>query len=390
VSLTAAVDARCLGRPGIGFYAVVRAIVDELAADGWRVVLVTDKAEGARRLGREYPAAEVVLLPRTTWLWWEQVQVARWLARRRPDLWVAPTNYGVPLFRPSGVKSLLVVHDLIPLLYPRTYLTTRPLWAAMYLVSLGTSLLRADFVASVSDASAHQVYRFCRRRAPVSHPPVPERLGARPPSPLKGQRFVVFNGGFDSRKNVPQLLEAFGLFRASPEGTGSLLVIMGDRDDLARAMLAEHGLEAASVVTGYVAEEDKWAYLANAVAVAYPSSYEGFGIVATEAFAAGVPLVCGTGGALAEVGGEAAIFVDPARPSSIAEGLRRACDPAVRETAVAAGYRQLEMLRQRSGGWAVLARSLAGPPDATKARRRPRPRQQPSAAGPGIAGVSEA
>ena len=379
MSLTAAVDARCLGRPGIGFYSVARAIVDELAADGWHLALVSDKAEDARRLGREYPAAEVVLLPRTTWLWWEQVQVARWLARRRPDLWVAPTNYGVPLFRPAGVKSLLVVHDLIPLLYPRTYLTTRPPWAAMYLVSLGTSLLRADLVASVSDASAKQVYRFCRRRAPVSHPPVPERLGARPPSPLQGRRFVVFNGGLDSRKNVPQLLKAFGLFRASPEGAGSLLVIMGDRDDLARPMLAEHGLKAASVVTGYVPDEEKWAYLANAVAVAYPSSYEGFGIVVTEAFAAGVPLVCGTGGALAEVGGAAAIFVDPARPSSIAEGLRRACDPAVREEAVAAGYRQLEMLRQRSGGWAGLARSLAGPRGASKVHWRLRPRQQPSA-----------
>lgn len=359
MTLTAAVDARCLGRPGIGFYAVARAIVDELAADGWHVVLVTDGAAGASCLGQLYSGAEVVLLPKTTWLWWEQVQVARWLAHRRPDLWVAPTNYGLPLFRPAQVKTLLVVHDLIPLLYPRSYLMARPPWAAMYLMSLGISLGRADLVATISDASAHQVHRVCRRRAAVSHPPVPERLGESPPSPLPGQRFVVFNGGFDSRKNVPRLLEAFGLFRDSPEGTGSMLVLMGDREDLARLMLERYGLEDACVVTGYVAEVEKWAYLANAIAVAYPSSYEGFGIVATEAFAAGVPLVCGTGGALAEVGGEAAIFVDPARPSSIAAGLRRACDPVVRCRAVEAGYRQLEALRQRSGGWARLARSLA-------------------------------
>lgn len=358
MSPVAAVDARSLERPGIGFYAVTRAIVNELSADGWQLVLVSDKAEGARSLARDYPAAEVVWLKKTTWLWWEQVQVSRLLAGRRPDLWVAPANYGVPLFRPRATKSLLVVHDLIPLLYPRTYLASRLPWAVMYITSLGISLFSADLVTAVSDSSARDVQRFSRRVAEVAHPPVPERLTEVPPSPLAGRRFVVFNGGFDSRKNVPQLLDAFAMFRQSPEGAECLLVMMGDRAELARSMLAERGLDSASVVTGYVDEEKKWAWLANACAVAYPSSYEGFGIVAAEAFAAGVPLVSGTGGALAYVAGSAAIFVDPARPGSIAEGLRKACDPAVREKAVEAGYRQLESLRLRSGGWAALARSL--------------------------------
>jgi glycosyltransferase involved in cell wall biosynthesis len=309
-------------------------------------------------LAREYPTAEAVWLKKTTWLWWEQVQVARWLADRRPDLWVAPANYGVPLLRPRATKSLLVVHDLIPLLFPRTYLASRLPWAVMYITSLGISLFSADLVTAVSDSSARDVYRFSRRVAPVAHPPVPERLTEIPPSPLAGRRFVVFNGGFDSRKNVPQLLEAFAMFRQSPEGAECSLVMMGDREELARSMLAEHGLEAASVATGYLDEGEKWAWLANACAVAYPSSYEGFGIVAAEAFAAGVPLVCGTGGALSYVAGSAAIFVDPAQPASIAEGLRNACNPAVRDCAVEAGYRQLESLRLRSGGWAALARSL--------------------------------
>jgi len=361
MSPTAAVDARCLDRPGIGFYAVARAVVDELAADGWDLALVTDRRDSARRLSLEYPGAEVVHLAKTTWLWWEQVQVASWLARRRPELWLAPTNYGVPLFLSRRSKSLLVVHDVIPLLYPRTYLTSRLPWAAMYLASLGVSLLRADLVVAVSDASASDLHRLSRRRSTVAHPPVPVALSRKPPSPLPGERFVLFNGGFDSRKNVPQLLEAFDLFRMTEQGAGALLVIMGDRDQLARQMLAERGLSSASVVTGYVDDEKKWAYLANALAVTYPSTYEGFGIVAAEAFAAGVPLVCGSGGALRETAGAAGIFVEPADPGSIAEGLRRACDPGVRARAVAEGFRQLEALRQRSGGWARLARSLVGP-----------------------------
>jgi glycosyltransferase involved in cell wall biosynthesis len=354
----AAVDVRCLARPGIGSSAVVRAILEELSADGWELSLVTNNPQVARHLERSYPGSEVVCLPKTTWLWWEQVQVPRWLAGRRPDIWVAPTNHGAPLWRPRGTKCLLVVHDLIPLLYPRTYLLSQPTWAAMYLLSIGASLFSADLVAAVSDTSAAEVRRFSRRHAFVVHPPIPKALERKPASPL-GQPYVVFNGGFDSRKNVPQLLDAFAEFRTSPEGTGAALVIMGDRSYLARPMLAQRGLAEVCVVTGYVGEDEKWAWLANAIAVAYPSRYEGFGIVAAEAFAAGTPLVCGTGGALKYVGGDAAIFVDPERASSIAEGLRTACDPAVRSRAIEKGFSQLELLRRRSGGWARLARSLA-------------------------------
>jgi len=355
--LVAAVDARCLARPGIGFFAVTKAILDELSEDGWDLALVTDTSSLAGDLAQSYPAAEVVRLPKTTWLAWEQVQVPIWLARRRPHLWVAPTNYGVPGISPRQTKSLLVLHDLIPLVYARTYLAGRPAWAAMYLASLGISLASADLVVAVSDHTAGDLQRLFRRRAAVVYPPVPKRLGCQPVAPLT-RPYILFNGGFDSRKNVPQLLAAFSEFGQSPEGKEAVLVVMGDRDDLARPMLAASGLAASSVVTGYVSEEDKWAWLSNALCVAYPSSYEGFGIVVAEAFAAGVPVVCGTGGSLVEVGGDAAIFVDPSRPASIAEGLRAACDPSVRARVVEKGYRQLEMLRKRSGGWAALARSL--------------------------------
>ena len=72
-----AVDARSLARPGIGFYVVVAGLVAELTEKGWALVLVTDEAEQAYNLRRAHAQAEVVYLPRTTWLWWEQVQVAR-------------------------------------------------------------------------------------------------------------------------------------------------------------------------------------------------------------------------------------------------------------------------------------------------------------------------
>ena len=216
-----AVDARCLRRPGIGFFVVLEGILAELAQTGWSIVLVTDDPDDAGRLGRRYPQAEIACLRRTTWLWWEQVQVPQFLFRRRPDMWVAPTNYGVPLVRPRGTRSLLVVHDVIPLLFPRAYLTPRPMWAGMYLVSLGVSLLRADQIVAVSERTAADLHRFSRRRATVLHPPIPRPTGATGRHRPIERPYVIYNGGFDSRKNVPQLLDAFAQFRTTAEGADS-------------------------------------------------------------------------------------------------------------------------------------------------------------------------
>jgi glycosyltransferase involved in cell wall biosynthesis len=297
-------------------------------------------------------------LPKTTSLWWEQIQVARWLFHRRPEIWVAPKNYGVPVARPRGTSALLVVLDLIPLVSPSTYLRPRPLWAAMYLASTALSLLRADLILSISDHTASDVRRFSRRRSRVIYPPLPARLVERAQAPPISGPYVLYNGGFDPRKNVDRMLDGFAAFRLTRQGDGAVLVVLGDRADMARAMLAEHGLTQVSVVTGFVSETEKWDYLANALAVLYPSSYEGFGLVLTEAFAAGTPVVSGTGGALSEVGGDAAIFVEPASVSSIVSGLCAACDPVSRSRAVMAGYEQLEHLQRRSGGYADAVRSL--------------------------------
>jgi len=330
--------------------------------NGWPLALITDSLEHVNDLQQKYAAAEVICLPKTTWLWWDQVQVALWLFQRRPDVWISPTNYGIPFFHPRATRCLLVVLDLIPLLFPRQYLQHRPSWAAMYLISIAVSLLRADQIVAVSDRTAAEVRRFTRRSAAVIHPPIPDRLSVPDGPPILRCPYIVYNGGFDSRKNVPQLLKAFAAFRGTAQGSDTLLVLLGDRQDIARDMLATHGLTQAARMTGFVSPEDKWNYLVHASAVAYPSSYEGFGLVAAEAFAAGVPLISGTGGALHEVAGDAAIFVDPTSVDSIVQGLLSATEPAVRARAIERGYKQLEMLRRRSGGYSDLLKHMFTPP----------------------------
>ncbi|MCW3022880.1 MAG: glycosyltransferase family 4 protein, partial [Conexibacter sp.] len=65
---------------------------------------------------------------------------------------------------------------------------------------------------------------------------------------------------------------------------------------------------------------------AGAAAFVLPSLYEGFGLTALEALAAGVPVVAAARGALPEVCGDAAQLVDPTDPEALAAALERAID----------------------------------------------------------------
>jgi glycosyltransferase involved in cell wall biosynthesis len=84
----------------------------------------------------------------------------------------------------------------------------------------------------------------------------------------------------------------------------------------------------------------KWLYQ-HALCLAFPSLYEGFGLPVLEAMACGCPVVAARAGSLPEVGGEAAVYVDPLIPASIALAIRDlALNPARRAAARTAGLEQ--------------------------------------------------
>ncbi len=195
------------------------------------------------------------------------------------------------------------------------------------------------------------------------------------PRPLAAP-YVLFVGSEHPRKEVPTLLRAFALLKASGRFGALKLVKVGDAGDdeapfaaEARRVLRETGLEGEVVFTGRVSDEELPRWYAHAEALAFASRAEGFGLPAVEAMACGCPVVASTEGSLPEVVGDAGLLVPAGEPGALATALEELLtDPATRlELSVRGRARARELSWERTARetLAVYDAVLAGRPAAS-------------------------
>jgi glycosyltransferase involved in cell wall biosynthesis len=104
------------------------------------------------------------------------------------------------------------------------------------------------------------------------------------------------------------------------------------------------GLETGcEIVTATLTNEELNAAYSGALALVYPSKYEGFGLPLLEAMACGCPAITTPWTSLPEVGGSAVMYVNDAR--SLANAMVEIQRPGTREMLIAAGYEQIEKFR---------------------------------------------
>ncbi len=175
-------------------------------------------------------------------------------------------------------------------------------------------------------------------------------VGASPPADprikrlIGGRPYVLFIGTDEPRKNLPRLVEAFG--HLAPDVPELLLVLAGRQTGhsaLTTDAIAALRPEVASRVLrlGVVSDDARSNLLGGARAMAYPSTYEGFGFPILEAMRAGVPVVGSDVAVLREVAGDAAVLADPLDGAALAEAIRKAVfDGPVRQGLIDAGARR--------------------------------------------------
>jgi glycosyltransferase involved in cell wall biosynthesis len=134
------------------------------------------------------------------------------------------------------------------------------------------------------------------------------------------ERYVLWCGTLEPRKNVPTLLKAFAKLRRTDPSLG--LVLVGPNGWGGVPMPTN--LIAGVRLLGFLPADHLHAAYAGARAFCYPSLREGFGLPVLEAMAHGVPVVTSRGTAMAEFVGDAGLLVDPHDAEAIARALSTA------------------------------------------------------------------
>jgi len=166
-------------------------------------------------------------------------------------------------------------------------------------------------------------------------------------------RYLLYVGRLNVRKNIENLLKALILMR----DPAICLVIVGKEDrkvpDL-EALLADPRISKRIILTGGMDDEELTATYAMANIFCFPSHAEGFGLPPLEAMASGVPVVVSQTTSMPEVCGEAAVYIDPSRPESIA----RALDELLGNEALFNRMRAAGLERAGQFTWARTAHAL--------------------------------
>ena len=308
--------------PGIGRYAtnLVRNMAG--AESGMSISLIEDPSAALNPAFKSIPCS---LSPFSLSQQW----VIPNLLRRNGAAIYHSLYYLMPYRLP--VPVVLTCYDFIPLIFPE-YFNFRQ--RVIYRVANRLAFRAASSIVAISETTRRDATRLMSIE--------PDRIRAIPlgvdakfsPSPaLEVERvrakyrlpeqYVLYVGANKPHKNLPRLVEAWGIVERKLTAPAALVIAgyWDDRYPEARQIAEKLNLSGSVLFAGPVGESDLPALYTGATLFVFPSLYEGFGLPILEAMACGTPVACGRTDALAEVAEEAAVLFDPSDPSAIAEGL---------------------------------------------------------------------
>ncbi|MCY4537917.1 MAG: glycosyltransferase family 1 protein [Chloroflexi bacterium] len=275
---------------------------------------------------------------------WTHLRFARELWAARPDVCFVPAHT-LPLSFPG--HALVTVHDLgykhFPAAHPQ--MQRRYLDFTTAHSQRRATLILADSRATADDLSSY--YGAPKDKIRVLYPGVDaDALGFEEKDIARvrdrfqlPERFFLFIGTLQPRNNIQGLVNAFVEWQRQVGDKQTGLVLAGGKGWL----FDETWLAGAENVRmlGYIEEGDKGALLSQALALVFPSFYEGFGFPVLEAMICGTPVIASNTSSLPELVGKAGLLVDPQDTAAISSAMRRYnSDPGLRQSMIRKGKRQ--------------------------------------------------
>lgn len=228
------------------------------------------------------------------------------------DIYHIPQN-GIGLIKNDNVLNVVTIHDLIPYLLPET---TGPGYLKNFLKNMPEIIEFADGILTVSEYSKRDILKF--------FPSFPsERIFVTPLAANSNYKisdknkdlkdvqsrfnftgdYIMYIGGFSTRKNVKLLLNSFNKLCSKFNNKTKLLIVGGLRDEGLKLKELTENFEFKDniIFTGFI-EEDYLPTLYSACTLfVYPSLYEGFGLPPLESMSCGTPVLAANTTSIPEV-----------------------------------------------------------------------------------------
>ena len=278
-------------------------------------------------------------------LWWE-------LLLRPPDVLFVPAHT-IPFFPIwKKVKVAVTVHDVGFKRFPELY---KPIQVWYHDFTMRKIKRRADLIITDSEFSRQEImdlYGIETARIKVIYLGYdadyffPATAIARESLPLSGtgdsarddnigrndvlqkynitKPYLLYIGRIEKKKNIGNLAKSFSLLKERfPELQLVLAGNAGNEFEAVRKIITDNRLQQEIILPGYIAAGDLRAVIGSAEIFLFPTLYEGFGLPILEAMACGTPVITSALNPHREVGGEAAVYIDPQKPEELAGAIAK-------------------------------------------------------------------
>ena len=293
-------------------------------------------------------------------IWWGNTSLLKLAKRDHIDVLWGPAHR-LPVLGTSTIPAVLTIHDLV---WRHASDTMRTLSWLGERVFMERSIRMADRVVAVSSATEAAVaaaYPWARHKTSVVYPGCTLLAEASDEDVLKRAKitrpFVLFVGTLEPRKNLNGLLRALAMLPETLKSELQLVIAGGQGwgiDDL-QTEISRLQISDLVRLTGFVSDAELGTLYRRARFLAMPSFYEGFGLPIIEANAAGIPVLTSESSSMPEVGGDAALLVDPSSDWSITHGLER----LIADTNLYHRLQQAAAANAARFDWAKSARELS-------------------------------
>jgi glycosyltransferase involved in cell wall biosynthesis len=279
---------------------------------------------------------------------WTQFQLPRIYDQLGADLIFSPIPEA-PIF--TKCRYVVTLHDLIPLRFPSKLSLQTP-----YLKYYMPQVLRqAEHILCDSEATAKDAAQFFEIEAkkmtviPLAYDEQNFRF-----LDLPTQNYFLYIGRHNIYKNIQRSLSAFAQLPGDAE-----FWIAGPPDKrytpILQAQVEELNLTHRVKFLSYVPYRELPILLNQAIALIFPSLWEGFGLPVLEAMACGTPVVTSNVSSIPEVAGDAALMVDPNNVDAIAQAMREVMESSELRTKL----RELGRDRVKQFSWQSTATQTA-------------------------------